>query len=501
MTAEALFWLTFGPYLAAALTALFADAFVAPGGRSATIAPAVLLAAGGLTGLVGGWTVESAEVMGVLLVGSAHSAVPGLIGVLAAASLIGMTTTLSHRRAQGSALVSFAAIGSGLAVATHDLLFLLIALETAAVAGYALVALSRDRRSSESAFKYFVLGAIATGFFVLGLSILAPMTGGSPQFSQIAVVLSALTRVTPGLVAVLFIMSALLLKTGAAPFHWWAPDVYETAPPFASAFLAGAVKLAIVSALGSFVLLSVPGAPSGVFGKGSGLVVIALILGVSAVASIVIGSLGALAQRSYARMLAYAGIAQAGYALVAISALNASAAVVLVATYAIAATATFLSVGAFAWADPEWDGTIDGLAGRGRTHPLLSGSVAVALVSLAGVPPLVGFWGKFQAFGAAVSAGVATAGEVSPVIGVLYGTLVTVAVVGSVVSVGYYGSVIRSLYFTTGDSAESEKTQDASPRNHAAWVIAVLAAACLALGVAPFVLGLPRMLAGLMLTM
>lgn len=501
MTPNALFWLTFGPYLAAAIVSLTADAVFRRESSAGTISAALLLGAGGVVGLVGGWMSSSGILHGVLVVGGAHSTVSGLIGILAAASLLSVSGAQRVRLAQGAPLVALASFGAGLSASTNDLVMLLIALEIVAVCAYALVVLSRDKRSAEAGLKYYIQGAIATGLFVLGLAVIVPFAGGSLTYAMAGQVVSSLAPATPGLVAVLLIVAALLLKAGAAPFHWWAPDVYETAPPFASAFLAGAVKLGVITAVGTLVYVGVPIESTITLAGDSLRGNVAVVLAVFAVMSIVIGSFGALAQSSYARMLGYAGIAQVGYALVALAAMNPTASIVLIATYAVAATVTFSAVGVFAVLRPRWDGSVSGLAGMGRAHPVLGVSVSLALVSLAGIPPLVGFWGKFQAFGAAILAALSLEGAQGGLLALMYWALIATAVLGSIVSLAYYGSVIRALFF----DSESEVVIEVNPVDNpsdvkrATVVIASLAALLTLAGAMPFVFGLAVALQGFLL--
>lgn len=483
MTPVALFWLTFGPFLAAALFALASDGFGLKGSFAGASSAAFLLAAGGIAGVVGGWLIDPTPVFRVLLVGGGHSTAPGLMGLLGASALMMIPPVRRFSAGQAAALVALGALGAGLACAAADLVTLLIALEIAAVCAYALVALARTGAGTQAALKYFVLGAIATGLFVFGLSVAVPFVGGNTEMAAVAALFEMAPGTTGALTAVLMIVAALLLKAGAAPLHWWAPEAYSEAPPFAAAFMAGAVKLATVVALGMLVLRGVPTGVGGVLGAASPLADMAIVVGGCAVLSIVVGSLGALAQRSYSKMLAYAGVAQVGYALVAVAALDPASGVFLVATYAVGAALSFAAADVFRILRPEWDGSIDGLAGIGRVDRLTGAVVTVSMVSLAGIPPFLGFWGKFQAFGSAIASGAASSGSS---LGGLYPVLVFVAVVGSVVSLAYYGAVIRALYF---DEPPAGGRSGVVPRRMTA-VLAVLALMCVAAGLAPLVFGL-----------
>lgn len=494
MTPFALFWLTFGPFLAAALFALASDGFGPKGSFAGASSAALLLAAGGVAGVVGGWLIEPTPVFRVLLVGGAHSTAPGLMGLVGAAALAMIPPVRRFSAGQAGALVALCALGAGLASAANDLLTLLIALEIAAVCAYALVALARTRTGTQAALKYFVLGAIATGLFVFGLAVFVPFVGGNTQTAAVAALFDMASDRTGALTAVLMMLAALLLKAGAAPLHWWAPEAYAEAPPFAAAFMAGAVKLAAVIAVGMLILRGVPAGEGGVLGAASPLADMAVVVGVCAALSIIVGSLGALAQRSYAKMLAFAGVAQVGYALVAVAALDPASGVVLVATYAVGAALSFSAAGAFRALRPEWDGSIVGLAGIGKDDPLVGAAVTVSMVSLAGIPPFLGFWGKFQAFGSAIASGTASSGSQ---LGGLYPVLVIIAVLGSIVSLAYYGAVIRALYF---DDPSAGASSGVTPRRMTV-VLVVLALACITGGLAPLLFGLSASGAGFILAL
>lgn len=494
MTPVALFSLTFGPFLAAALFALASDGFGPKGSFAGASSAALLLAAGGVAGVVGGWLFDPTPVFRVLLVGGGHSTAPGLIGLLGAATLVTISPVRRFSAGQAGALVALGTLGAGLASAANDLVTLLISLEIAAVCAYALVALARTRRATQAALKYFVLGAIATGLFVFGLAVFAPFVGGNTEMSAVAALFEMASDRTGALTAVLMMLAALLLKAGAAPLHWWAPEAYTEAPPFASAFMAGAVKLATVIAVGMLVLRGVPAGDEGVLGAASPLADMAVVVGVCAALSIIVGSLGALAQRSYTKMLAFAGVAQVGYALVAVAALDPASGIVLVATYAVGAALSFTAAGAFRALRPEWDGSIAGLAGIGKADPLVGAAVTVSMVSLAGIPPFLGFWGKFQAFGSAIASGAVSSGSA---LGILYPLLVIIAVLGSVVSLAYYGAVIRALHF---DKAPSGIQTGVAPRRMTV-ILGVLALACLAGGLAPLLFGLSATGAGFILAL
>ncbi len=185
-----------------------------------------------------------------------------------------------------------------------------------------------------------------------------------------------------------------------------------------------------------------------------------VVIAAIAAGSIVYGNLAALRQRSYARMLAYSGIAQAGYALVPVAVGQPQQAAFFLATYSIAVVGAFLAALAVQRVRPDWDGSIKGMAGLGAHAPWLSAGLATLLLSLTGIPPLLGFWGKLQAFGVAVYASRRREAD-----GQCFLALAVIGLVGSVVSFGYYGAVLRAMYFETEpqDDAASPQIEATCP--------------------------------------
>jgi NADH-quinone oxidoreductase subunit N len=232
---------------------------------------------------------------------------------------------------------------------------------------------------------------------------------------------------------------------------------------------------------------------------------LATVTGALAILSVLVGSVAALRQRSYTRMLGYAGVAQVGYALIALCALHRpTAAAFLIATYAVASTGTFLAAAAVRRVRPEWDGSTAGMAGMARRAPVLSAGLAVLVISLAGIPPLLGFWGKFAVFlSVAGAAGAAFTGGATGV-GWLYVIAGAMGIIGSVVSLGYYGSVLRALYLLpepiAGQPAAAEAHEAGAPGapgapsapegvGTATWAVLIAASIVVVLGVLPVVAG------------
>lgn len=378
-----------------------------------------------------------------------------------------------------AALVALGAAAAAFMAATTDLLLLFIAVETLALCGYGIVALANTDRSRESAMKWFVQGSVATTIFIVGLGVLAAQTGGSLSYAKLTEIASAPTSSVALAVGFALVLSALAFKAGAFPFHSWMPDAFETGPAPGIAMLASVGKVAPLAAA-AYLVVAITGA------TGDRL---APVLATLAVASIVFGNLVALRQRSLARMLAYSGVAQVGYAFVGLVAgMNALTVVTFAALYGITSAASFLFIVALREAEPDWDGSISGLAGLSRAHPMLAASLAVVMFSLTGIPLTAGFWGKFAVLAAAASEG--------------WLWLVALAMLASVVSFGYYGGVLRAAFMAEDDAepdvtapeGESEAHTDESAARNAPikWpasslvATVVFAGVIVLVGVAPF---------------
>jgi len=454
------------PFTGALLAFLLALAIDGAGHeRTAALVGAAVLAVAGVLGIVGAFSTVTV-VARVVLAGGPFSGLAGAIAIIAAIALAGLGATPDAEARGIAALVPAVIAGSALALSSVDLLLTLAGLEIAALAGYALVVSRGDRGSGEAALKYVVQGAVASGLAVYGLAAAVGLAGPSTGYGTIAEALSRTTLLAAAATSGVLVLATLAFKAGAVPFHSWAPDAYEAAPAPAAAVLATGPKIAALTAL--VVLFS----RTGFSGVASGR--LAVVIAVLCVASIVVGNLGALRQRSYARMLAYSGIAQVGYALVGPAAGPAAAgnATVFAVTYALATAGAFLADSAVRERDAGWDGSIAGLAGLGRRRPILAAAIAVCMFSLIGMPPLAGFWGKLAVFGGAVSAGA--------------WWLALVGLIGSVVSFGYYGAVLRAMYLEGRDALVGES----GGLSTASAGVIVLAVAVAAVGALPLVSGL-----------
>jgi NADH-quinone oxidoreductase subunit N len=326
------------------------------------------------------------------------------------------------------ALVLLSTCGMILMAAANDLIVIFLALEVMSVAVYVLAGMLRtDRRSNEAALKYFFLGAFASGFFLYGTAFLFG-AAGSTQLDAIARVVAENPQHPLVLLGLALLVVGFGFKIAMVPFHGWAPDVYEGAPTTVTAFMAVGVKAA---AFAAFVrVLSVA------FGDASGSW--SGVLWVAAALTMTVGNVTAVSQTNVKRMLAYSSIAHAGYALVGLVAGTRDGGAALcmyLAAY------TLMNLGAFAVVIAlgrrgEPSETLADLAGVGFRQPILGIAMTIFMLSLAGIPPTVGFAGKLALFGAAVDAG--------------YVGLALVGVMNSVVSVYYYFGVLVQMYMAEG---------------------------------------------------
>lgn len=326
-------------------------------------------------------------------------------GVLGLALLtLGLTAGTSKLRhpAELVAMILFATTGFTLMAVAQQLLLAFLALETASLSLYVLAGFDKTRpESAEAALKYFLFGGVSAAFMLFGFSLIYGLTG-SIELSQISVQL-ALTGPSPLLVvALVMVLVAFGFKAAAAPFHLWAPDVYEGAPAPAAALIASASK---VAGLALFVRLLWPGfgaASGNLTGAAGWLPVVAMI----SAASLLLGNFAALAQGNVRRLLAYSAIAHAGALLLGVIAAGHAGPGPL---FYYAATYGLATVGAFGViAVVENSGRCQGLgdlAGLRARSPLLTGCLFVFVLSLAGIPPLAGFVGKFVVFSAALQLG------------------------------------------------------------------------------------------------
>lgn len=330
------------------------------------------------------------------------------------------------RKPEFPVLMLFATLGMLMMVSANDLMSLYVGLETQSLALYVIAAFRRDSsKSSEAGLKYFVLGALSSGLLLYGASLVYGFAG-STSFDKLAALLAGGEHPSAGLVVgMVFVAAGLAFKVSAVPFHMWTPDVYEGAPTPVTAFFAAAPKIA---AIALFTRLLVE--PFGHMTHQWQQIIIA-----SSVLSMILGSFAAITQSNIKRLMAYSSIGHIGYALVGLATGTEEGIRGLLIYMAVY---LFMNVGAFAVIlSMKQKGRmveeIKDLAGLSRTNPMLAAAMAIFMFSMAGIPPMAGFFGKLYVFLAAIQA-----------------HLYTVAVIGvltSVVGAYYYLRIIKIMYF------------------------------------------------------
>ncbi len=335
-------------------------------------------------------------------------------------------------RAEYPTLILFAALGMGIMASSRDLMTLYVGLELNSLAAYVLASFMRtDERSSEAGLKYFVLGALASGMLLYGISLLYGFTG-TTDFAGIAKVLGGELNI--GLIfGIVFVLAGLGFKISAVPFHMWTPDVYEGAPTPVTTFFATAPKVAAM-ALMTRVVIDAMGPAVGAWQQ----IVIFLSL-----ASIILGAVGAIGQKNIKRLLAYSSINNVGFMLVGLAAgtqQGVEGVLTYLLVYMLTTLGAFLVVLQLRDDQGNQVESIPALAGLSQRRPGLAAAMAVFLFSLAGIPPLFGFWPKYLVFEAAVNANLVP--------------LAVAGIVASVIGAFYYIAIIKTMYFD--DKSETE---------------------------------------------
>jgi NADH-quinone oxidoreductase subunit N len=342
-------------------------------------------------------------------------------------------------------LSMFSLLGIFVMISGSNFLVIYLGLELLTLSSYALVALRRDNATStEAAMKYFVLGAMASGFLLYGLSMLYGATGSLDIGTVFKIVSSGQVKHQVLVFGLVFIVAGLAFKLGAVPFHMWIPDVYQGAPTAVTVMIGSAPELA---AFAICIRLLV-----------EGLLPLAIdwqqMLAIMAIGSLLIGNLAAIAQTNLKRMLAYSTIAQMGFVLLGLlsgvvngntlSAANAySSAMFYIISYVLTTLASFGIILLLAREGFESE-EISDLAGLNQRSPLYAGVMAICLFSLAGIPPLVGFYAKLAVLQALIASGQAA-----------YIWLAVFAVVMSLIGSFYYLRVVKVMYFDAPITATS----------------------------------------------
>jgi NADH-quinone oxidoreductase subunit N len=346
-------------------------------------------------------------------------------------------------------LILFALLGMLLAASANDFALLFVSLELITVTLYILVAFQRSRMSSlEAGVKYLIIGALSTSFTVFGIALVCGVAG-TFSFPDLASVVADHKTNKIFLAGFMMLLAGLGFKLAAFPFQIWAPDVYQGAPSPTAAFLAVGSKAAGIVLLMRVLFTALPAVVADY----------AWLLMAASAATILYGNLGALPQRNLKRLLGYSSIAHAGYLLLGIAALSKpgqSAVLYYLSGYLFTVLAAFIVIGVVLRHLETED--ISGLAGLNERSPLLATTMTLAMVSLAGIPPLAGFFGKFLLLKSIIQSG-----------GLWLGL---VAIAGVVVSFYYYFGVIKAIYW-------SKDVPDLSPIR-VTWPTRVAIYACIA---------------------
>src|SRR6201997_4178141 len=322
-----------------------------------------------------------------------------------------------------SILILLSTTGMMMLISAADLIALYLGLELMSLALYVVAAINRDSvRSTEAGLKYFVLGALSSGMLLYGASLVYGFTG-TVSFAGIA---NAASQGSLGLVfGLVFLLAGLCFKVSAVPFHMWTPDVYEGAPTPVTAFFAAAPKVAGIAMFVRTTIVAFPG----VLTQWQQIVVFV------AIASMALGAFAAIGQKNIKRLMAYSSIGHMGFALVGLAAgtqQGVHGVLVYMAIYVAMTLGTFACILAMRRSGQMVE-TIADLAGLARTKPTMAFFLAMLLFSMAGIPPLAGFFAKFYVFLAAIQAGLFT--------------LAVIGVVTSVVGAYYYLAIVKIMYF------------------------------------------------------
>ena len=320
-------------------------------------------------------------------------------------------------------IILISILGMFFMVSSNDLILFYLGLELQSLSLYILAAIDRDNlRSSESGIKYFVLSALSSGLLLYGCSLLYGFTG-STNFENISVELNKLN--TGAVFAMVFILVGLAFKVSAVPFHMWTPDVYEGSPTSITNYFAAVPKVAGLAVLIKFMFIPF----SSILLEWQTIVVFI------SIASMILGAVAAIGQKNLKRLLAYSSIGHMGYALAGIATGAVSgykSSIIYITIYVV------MNVGAFSCLylmkkDNEYKEKISDLSGISKKHPLLAISFLIILFSLAGIPPLGGFFAKFYIFSSVVEQK-------------MY-TLAIIGLLTTVISAFYYLKIIKTIYF------------------------------------------------------
>src|SRR5216117_1158070 len=424
-----------------------------------------------------------ANLFGGMLVISPLNSLFKIICLVLALVIVPLASSEKSLRNPGEyiAVLLLGAVGLMLLVGSEEFLMIFIGLELLGLSLYVLAAFDKaDVRSAEAGLKYFLFGSTASAFTLFGISLIYGMSG-TTALAAIGQKLAS-ESVQPLLaVGIVMTLIGFAFKIAAAPFHLWAPDAYQGAPIPSAAFIASGSMVASFVVLGKIVLVGF--AP--LHGDAAWHAMVAgwsPVLAALAALSILVGNFVALAQSNLRRLLAYSAVAHAGYTLIGLVAGDRdgfSAALFYATIYAITLVGAF---GVVAMVRRETGGDdFSNFAGLASRSPLLAGCMSVFMLSLAGIPPLAGFFGKFYLFSVALRAGANH--------GLLW--LVAVALLGSFISLYYYLMVLKAIFVDEPVLASPRHVRVLPPALLTRATVAVLAATVLLLGITPEILAAP----------
>jgi len=329
-------------------------------------------------------------------------------------------------------LILFSVLGMMVLISSNDLISMYLGIELQSLALYVLASIKKDSlQSSESGVKYFVLGALSSGILLYGCSLIYGFSG-STNFQEIQNNLNSLNFLNLGLIfGLVFVLAGLAFKVSAVPFHMWTPDVYEGAPTPITAFFAIVPKISAVALIYRFCL-----EPFGDFYSEWSQIIIFL-----SIASMFVGGVAAISQTNVKRLLAYSSISHVGYILVGLASANnegIKGVVIYVSIYVVMNIAIFSIILSLKFNNKYID-NIKEFSGLSKKKPLISLCVAIIMLSMAGIPPFAGFFGKFYIFMAALEADLLL--------------LAILGVVSSAISAFYYLRIIKIMYFDEKDES------------------------------------------------
>ncbi|MBX9897765.1 MAG: NADH-quinone oxidoreductase subunit NuoN [Qipengyuania sp.] len=349
-------------------------------------------------------------------------------------------------RGEYPVLMLFSAVGAGMMVSATDLMTLYIGLEMSSLSSYIFASfLKGDWRSNEAGLKYFILGALASGIILYGMSLVYGFAG-TTNYAGIRVAFEA-SFPTGALFGMVFVLAGLAFKIAAVPFHMWTPDVYEGAPTPVTAFFASAPKVAAVG-----MLMRIAFGPFGGEAEAWRQIVI-----FASLASIVVGALGAIGQQNLKRLLAYSSINNIGFLLIGLAAATpagAAGVAIYLAIYVPMTLGSFVALLMLRDREGRPLETFADISGLATTRPALAWCLMLLMFSLAGIPPLFGFWAKFVVFQAAVEADLVA--------------LAAIGIAASVIGAFYYIKFIKTMFFDDSARAPEER----SPAGH--WAVLAL---------------------------